>query len=70
MNINGRPKELATFIRALNDEPIYMIEPPVKLQPVVGRPTPPAHNANLSTLWLVCAVIGAAGFALLSAHGV
>lgn len=26
MNISGGPEELATFIRSLNDEPIYLVQ--------------------------------------------
>lgn len=42
MNISGGPEELATFIRTLNDEPIYFVQEPAKVQPVkLARPKPP-----------------------------
>lgn len=65
MNIAGRPEELATFIRALNDEPIYMIEEPPRIQPIrkVAQ-----QQQNVSTAWLAIGVTLAAALAMLAHH--
>lgn len=68
MNINGGPEELATFIRALNDEPVYIIEPPARERVVAPRRPAPAKNPNVATAWLLFALIGACILALISAH--
>lgn len=70
MNIQGGPEELATFIRALNDEPVYIVEPPARERVVAPSRPPPAKNPNISTAWLLFALIGACVLALISAHGV
>lgn len=69
MNINGGPEELATFIRALNDEPIYIVEEKPREVPIpLTRRPPPKASPNISTAWLAFAVIGACILALISAH--
>jgi len=62
MNIGGRPEELASFIRALNDEPIYMIEEPARIQPVRHVQA----SSNLSAAWLAIGVTLAAALAMLA----
>lgn len=66
MNIQGGPEELATFIRTLNDEPIYFVQEQPKIQPVRRAVSAPS-NSNLSTSWLAIGVIAACFLALLKA---
>lgn len=40
MNIQGGPKELAAFIRALNDEPVYFVTDAPRPPPAKGAPIP------------------------------
>jgi hypothetical protein len=68
MNIQGGPEELATFIRALNDEPIYIVEEKPREVPIpLTRPraaaTPKSNNPNA---WFAFAIFVACGLALLA----
>lgn len=72
MKISGGPDELATFIRALNDEPVYIVEEKpreIPLPLVRPRAAPKPPNPNLATAWLIFALIGGVALALISAHG-
>jgi hypothetical protein len=40
VNISGGPEELATFIRSLNDEPIYLVQEKQPVRHVHRRPAP------------------------------
>lgn len=72
MKISGGPDELATFIRALNDEPVYIVEEKpreIPLPLVRPRAAPPAPQKNLATAWLIFAILGAFALAMFTAHG-
>lgn len=54
MKIVGGPEELASFIRALNDEPVYLLEEPAKIQTVPRRPAKPVSDP---AIFLTCAAL-------------
>lgn len=65
MNISGGPEELATFIRSLNDEPIYLVQEKPPVRHVHQRP-----RASRSDGWVTPAVCcaGAAIFGAIASY--
>jgi hypothetical protein len=57
MNITGRPEELAAFIRALNDEPVYIVEEPAKLQPIAAKPATKARRSFAIPIVAACTLL-------------